>query len=137
MLELGPVNEDNLYDYSIISDNVGAFLFVLARNVTVFYEKYNADVSATLVTLGFTGLKTPIPTYQGSDCVYEADLSNDDHTVPADTNSSSDESGFWSKSSSKVILASCIAAGVAVAAFAIYWFKFRNTLGKDEPLLKY
>eukprot|EP01035_Chromulina_nebulosa_P018198 gene18198-23860_t len=46
VLELGPVNED-------------------ARDVSVFNEKYDATVLAELTTLGFTGVKKPIATYQG------------------------------------------------------------------------
>ena len=33
VLELGPLNEEGLYDYSIVSDSLSAFLFVLTRNV--------------------------------------------------------------------------------------------------------
>mmetsp|Transcript_15560 Transcript_15560/g.14093 ORF Transcript_15560/g.14093 Transcript_15560/m.14093 type:complete len:220 (+) Transcript_15560:37-696(+) len=72
VLELGPVNEYGLYDYAIVSDNINYFLFVLARDVAVFNEKYDATVLAELTTLGFTGVKKPIATYQGTDCVYES-----------------------------------------------------------------
>jgi lipocalin len=66
------VNTDSLYDYAIVSDNLSAFLFVLARDVSTFNSKYKETVSATLKTLGFTGKTAPIDTYQGTDCVYEA-----------------------------------------------------------------
>lgn len=72
ILELGPVNANNQYDYAIVSDNLSAFLFVLARDVATFNAKYKADVSATLTKLGFTGKTAPIDTYQGSDCLYES-----------------------------------------------------------------
>jgi lipocalin len=72
VLELGPVNADGLYDYSIVSDNFGSFLFVLARNVATFNAKYKSSVESTLPALGFTGFKKPIPTYQERDCVYES-----------------------------------------------------------------
>ena len=38
VIELGP-KIDNLYDYSIVSDNIKLSLFVLTRNVTNFYSK--------------------------------------------------------------------------------------------------
>jgi len=72
ILELGPINADGLYDYSIVSDSVSQFLFVLARDVDTFNSKYKADVDATLKELGFTGRSAPIDTYQGDDCVYES-----------------------------------------------------------------
>eukprot|EP01038_Epipyxis_sp_PR26KG_P007835 gene7835-10641_t len=72
ILELGPINSDGLYDYAIVSDNLSAFLFVLARDVNTFNTKYKASVSATLTKLGFTGKTAPIDTYQNSDCIYEA-----------------------------------------------------------------
>jgi lipocalin len=71
ILELGPENENEQYDWSIVSDSLSQFLFVLARNVTVFNEKYLTSVNAKLEQLGFTGIKKPIPTYQGTDCIYE------------------------------------------------------------------
>lgn len=72
VLELGPENEDGLYDYSIISDNLSLYLFVLARDPAVYNEKYKSSVDAKLVELGFTGRSAPIDTYQGADCVYES-----------------------------------------------------------------
>lgn len=70
VLELGPV-VNGLYDYAIVSDNFSLFLFVLARDVKTFAAKYDAKVQLSLKTLGFTGLKAPVKTYQGSDCLYE------------------------------------------------------------------
>ncbi len=72
VLELGPINAAGQYDYAIVSDNLSAFLFVLARDVATFNSQYKASVSATLKTLGFTGISAPIDTYQGADCVYES-----------------------------------------------------------------
>lgn len=74
ILELGPINADGLYDYAIVSDNVSAFLFVLARDVETYNSKYKATVSETLTKLGFTGTTAPIDTYHNSDCVYESTL---------------------------------------------------------------
>jgi len=71
VLALGPVNKDNLYDWSIVSDNVSQFLFVLARNIEDFNEKYDEQILKMLKEFGFSGRKQPFPTYQKDDCVYE------------------------------------------------------------------
>jgi lipocalin len=72
VLDLGPVNEAGMYDYSIVSDPFKAYLFVLARDVDTFAAKYNEAVLAQLETLGFNKkFNSPIATYQGKDCVYE------------------------------------------------------------------
>ena len=68
------MNINNMYDYAIVSDNLSAYLFVLARDVAAYNSKYKADVENTLKQLGFTGRKAPIETYQGADCVYESTL---------------------------------------------------------------
>jgi lipocalin len=68
---LGPVNANKLYDYSLVSDNTGSFLFVLARNVNDFNTKYDAEVQKLMKDLGFTGtFKAPFSMYQGADCYY-------------------------------------------------------------------
>lgn len=62
--QLGPVNNE-LYDYSIVSDPLKLTLFVLARNVTQFMELYNTNVSEYLKQEGFTDfLNKPILTIQ-------------------------------------------------------------------------
>jgi lipocalin len=71
ILDLGPVNANNLYDWAIVSDNFSTFLFVLARDVATFNAKYKTAVYKELTKLGFTGRTAPIDTYHGSDCVYE------------------------------------------------------------------
>lgn len=71
ILELGPI-VNGLYDYAIVSDSVSAYLFVLARDVARFNEKYDAQVQKSLADKGFTGKTAPIKTYQGTDCVYES-----------------------------------------------------------------
>lgn len=73
VLDLGPINaETGLYDWSIVSDPFTAYLFVLARDVEDFNEKYDAEVSQKLVDLGFTKkFNSPIATYQKEDCLYE------------------------------------------------------------------
>ena len=52
VLELGPVVND-LYEYSIVSDDKALSLFVLARNVANFYKNYNDDVLISLENFGF------------------------------------------------------------------------------------
>lgn len=53
VLELGPI-VDNYYDYSIVSDNKGYSLYVLARDVERFYKYYDDDVLNSLDEFGFT-----------------------------------------------------------------------------------
>lgn len=62
--QLGPVHNDQ-YEYSIVSDPFKLTLFVLARNVTKFMDKYNRNVTDYLTEQGFTGLiNSPILTAQ-------------------------------------------------------------------------
>ncbi len=62
--QLGPVHQDQ-YEYSIVSDPLKLTLFVLARNVTKFMDKYNANVTNYLTEQGFTSLvNSPILTAQ-------------------------------------------------------------------------
>jgi len=71
VVSLGPVNGDKLYDYAIVTDNLGLTLYVLGRDVDTFNAKYDADVQKQLVEFGFTGkAKEPIATYQEKDCDY-------------------------------------------------------------------
>ena len=66
---LGPV-ENNKYQYSIVSDDKKLTLFVLARNVSEFKEKYDTTVLNQLDSLGFnTFINKPIPTIQDN-CTY-------------------------------------------------------------------
>ena len=53
VLELGPIVND-LYDYSIVSDDKALSLFVLARDVERFFKLYNEDVLASLNEFGFS-----------------------------------------------------------------------------------
>lgn len=67
--QLGPVEEDQ-YQYSIVSDPLKFTLFVLARNVSRFFEVWNENVTSWLKTNGFTELwNTPILTVQ-ENCRY-------------------------------------------------------------------
>lgn len=64
IFQLGPL-VNNLYDYSIVSDPLKLTLFVLARNVSRFFSRYNTNVSDYLKEEGFTALlNTPILTPQ-------------------------------------------------------------------------
>jgi lipocalin len=63
--ELGPIYEDSLYDYSIVSDPFKLTLFVLARNLTRFAELWAPRVLSQLNAWGFTTfLNRPIATVQ-------------------------------------------------------------------------
>ena len=73
ILALGPVNDKEQYEWPIVSDSTSIFLFVLARDVTTFTDKYSKEVLTELVPRGFTGVRKSVPTYQGQDCVYESD----------------------------------------------------------------
>jgi len=52
VLAVGPVIDD-LYQYSIVSDNNGLTLFVLARDVSDFFLSYNNTVYNMLIDYGF------------------------------------------------------------------------------------
>ncbi|XP_070579988.1 uncharacterized protein [Ptychodera flava] len=60
------------YQYSIVTDNLSAFLFVLARDVEEFRQEYQDEVLLWLNENGFTRpLNKPVESYQRSDCVYD------------------------------------------------------------------
>ena len=62
--DLGPVEEEK-YQYAIVSDQFKVSLFVLARNVNKFYQKYNENVLQQLKDLGFDKNRNkPITTNQ-------------------------------------------------------------------------
>ena len=59
------------YEYSVVSDEFEASLFVLARNPADFSARFNTTVLADLKKLGFTKkVNEPLPLYQDSNCVY-------------------------------------------------------------------
>jgi lipocalin len=67
--KLGPIENDQ-YQYSIVSDDIKLLLFVLARNYTEFFVKYNQEVLVWLFRNGFVGtFNHPIPTDQNG-CIY-------------------------------------------------------------------
>lgn len=73
VLALGP-EVNNKYQWSIVTDKTGVFLFVLARDVDAFKANYDASVKRQLNDLGYKGLTGPLPVYQGKNCKYEADI---------------------------------------------------------------
>lgn len=79
VLGLGPLNSLGLYDWAIVSEPKGAYLFVLARDVHEFTERYDKAIRKNLKERGFTYFyNRPIATYQGSDCIYENPLSTEE-----------------------------------------------------------
>lgn len=69
ILAVGPKLK-NKYEWSIVSDSSGLFLFILARDIKRFNKMYEKDVLKLSNSLGFTGILQPIKKYQGSACVY-------------------------------------------------------------------
>ena len=68
---LGPV-VNGYYQYAVVSDVTGIFLYILARDPAAFKTTYEADVLAQVKALGFTGMIAPVSEYQDDDCLYEA-----------------------------------------------------------------
>ena len=72
-MKLGPPSfgEHNLYQYSVVTDNLQATLFVLARDVNTFKSQYDEEVTSWLAENGFTHFyNKPIATVQNEKCVY-------------------------------------------------------------------
>lgn len=77
--KLGPetFGPDNKYQYAVVTDNLKATLFVLARDPVLFQQNYQAEVMAFLTQNGFTSIiNKPVSTYHGQDCQY-----NEKHTM--------------------------------------------------------
>ncbi|KAK7500460.1 hypothetical protein BaRGS_00008367 [Batillaria attramentaria] len=73
VFKLGPetYGPDGLYQYSLITDNLDATLFVLARDVNTFRTEYQQEVQDFLKQEGFTKFyNMPVATVQTSDCKY-------------------------------------------------------------------
>lgn len=72
IINLGPINSDGLYDYSIVTNNAhGEQLYVLARNVTKFENVYEHDVLQKLEAYGFNKtFNKPLKTNQ-KNCNYQ------------------------------------------------------------------
>ena len=70
VVKLGPV-ENGQYQYSLVTDPIRLYLFVLARDTTDFVNRFDKEVITWLLDNGFdTPLNRPIKTYQGKDCLY-------------------------------------------------------------------
>jgi len=73
VIKLGPptYGPNGLYQYSVVTDNLKATLFVLARNVTTFYNDYDAEVTQFLKEQGFSSsLNKPVQTVHNDQCIY-------------------------------------------------------------------
>jgi apolipoprotein D and lipocalin family protein len=133
ILELGPENNEGLYEWAIVSDNLSLFLFVLARDVETFEAKYDAEVQAILKELGFTGQTAPIPTYQESDCVYENAKQNNVSVAPntPDTVDALDVPAFmglWYQMYGDKFVFETTSPG-SYCATAKYWLQDDGTIG--------
>jgi len=75
VVALGPVNEQGLYDWSIVSDPLKALLFILTRDVQKFHQQYEEEVLTKVAEMGFVRFwNTPILTEQNQ-CMYDAPIS--------------------------------------------------------------
>ena len=73
VLKLGPATfgPNGDYEYAVVTDSLYLFLFVLTRDPVTFKEKYEKEVLSFLANNGFDYyINEPVPTYQGSDCIY-------------------------------------------------------------------
>ena len=57
-----------------MSDQLSEDLFVLARDLDIFHNKYERSVLNHLLSMGFIGVKQPIKTYHGPNCIYESKI---------------------------------------------------------------
>lgn len=69
VIEIGPLL-NNLYAYSIVSDDKKLSLFVLTRNVTEYYETYDDEVLKSLSNFGFTNIFNKPKTVSQVNCDY-------------------------------------------------------------------
>ena len=64
-----PVN--GKYPWAVVSDALGAYVFVLARDVKAYYMMYTTKVAAVLQSQGFVKFWNKLfPTYQLGNCNY-------------------------------------------------------------------
>ena len=72
VIQLGPPTyQGYYYEYAVVTDSSDTNLFVLARNVTEFKMKYDAEILSKLESQGFTKFyNKPREIYQGTDCAY-------------------------------------------------------------------
>lgn len=77
IVDIGPqtYTEDAIcspcYQYSVVSNEFGLDLYVLARDVTLFNQQFNATLYSKLIQQGFThDYNRPLETYQSDACEY-------------------------------------------------------------------
>ena len=73
VVKLGPPSfgDNGLYQYSVVTDNLQATLFVLARDVDTFKKQFDEEVTSWLAANGFTHFwNKPVPTVQNKNCLY-------------------------------------------------------------------
>lgn len=71
IIALGKINKDGLYPWAVISSPFKINLYVLVRDVDLFYEKYNKFLLKYLSNNGFDReYNKPLQTYHGPDCLY-------------------------------------------------------------------
>lgn len=71
-VQTGDARCDPCYDYAVVTDEAEISLFVLARDVSRFSNKYNATVSRFLEEKGFNKFwNRPIYTPQPPECTYK------------------------------------------------------------------
>ncbi|XP_060082812.1 apolipoprotein D-like [Ylistrum balloti] len=73
VIKLGPTTfgKDDQYQYSVVTDNLKATLFVLARDPETFKRDYDEEIVQYLKDQGFTNfINKPVATYHGPDCMY-------------------------------------------------------------------
>jgi len=76
VIQLGPPTYNgSFYQYHVITDSSNKNLFVMARNVKLFKEKFEAAVVQKLEEQGFNKSywKKLVEEYQGNDCTYPED----------------------------------------------------------------
>ena len=56
------------HQYSVVTDDTGFSLYVMARNITDFFVRYDAEVHQVLSKLGYTGIWAPKKNKQDSSC---------------------------------------------------------------------
>lgn len=70
IVALGPV-VNGLYEWSVVSTPFAVDLFILARDVKTFHDKYESDILALVKSKGFDKIyNKPIATPQTSQCQY-------------------------------------------------------------------
>ncbi|XP_076450397.1 uncharacterized protein LOC143286644 [Babylonia areolata] len=73
VIKLGPetFGDKGLYQYSLVTDNLSASLFVLTRDVKVFREQFQEEVLDFLKENGFNQVyNKPLETVQSDECQY-------------------------------------------------------------------